>query len=365
MPPAHARRDWTWPQGLLAGVLVLACLALIIAAFTELFITSTTVVAPWFGGRSWIVPVCGEAAWLIIWGSGVLLAARKVTGSAMRHAYLAVLVTGSVILQVYAGHGILPSIAGHVLVVAAFYCSLAAAKSAVLRIIRGDIPPDRLTAGEWATHPSQSFALWRRMMAWGERSKAVARIRYAAELYAVALAQADLRIGRGLGWRRRLPVTLRFQVTAGIWPPDIHAAITAPGAAAGAWQGPLSLHVSQQLSLLDSRHQDGTADTAPGDSPRDTAAAATGSTRRATARDTGDSTGLPSARGIPRADLLRRTKAALRRWEEKHPGERLPDAQLPALLGLRMSRETAKGLLAEVRAGQDPVPRLAPVRKLS
>lgn len=57
----------------------------------------------------------------------------------------------------------------------------------------------------------------------------------------------------------------------------------------------------------------------------------------------------PSARPIPREDLLRRTRSAVTRWEKSHePGERLPATQLPDILKLRMSRTTATSLLAEV-----------------
>jgi hypothetical protein len=57
----------------------------------------------------------------------------------------------------------------------------------------------------------------------------------------------------------------------------------------------------------------------------------------------------PSARGMDHADLLKRTRSEVRKWERSHePGERLPAIQLPDLLRLRMSRTTAGKLLDDV-----------------
>ena len=46
---------------------------------------------------------------------------------------------------------------------------------------------------------------------------------------------------------------------------------------------------------------------------------------------------------------MRRTRTARGKWERTHPaGEPIPAAKLASLLGLRMSRETARSLLDEV-----------------
>jgi hypothetical protein len=90
----------------------------------------------------------------------------------------------------------------------------------------------------------------------------------------------------------------------------------------------------------------GTPQGTPGGTPQGT----TGGTRQGKPRGTD----WPESRTVDRAVLVRRTRAAMKRWEDKHDGKRLPATQLGAQLKLRMSRDTATALLAEASAEAKP-----------
>jgi hypothetical protein len=181
------------------------------------------------------------------------------------------------------------------------------------------------------------------MKAWGETSRLRAHTRYQRLLFALAVAQSDERVGRTPWlWRRRLPLTLRFQFSEGILP--------APVTAAEDWQQAISAHVTGQLELL--------PDLPAGTPPEQTADAPAGETATATVERTGarqpggqpagqqgasqDATELASKRATARRMLSARNPRTVRQIAE-HTGlsertvgrikSELPPRQLHAVDG--------------------------------
>jgi len=146
--------------------------------------------------------------------------------------FMAILMAASVPLNAWNYRDRVPSSLGHLLPVAAFFGCMLAGKGAVMSLRGGKVRADRISAGEWAAHPLRSLSLWRWMTTWGEPSREKALTRYMVLLFAVAIAQADDNVGRApFVWRRRLPVTLRYQLDTGTFPASVAVAI-----AAGDWQ---------------------------------------------------------------------------------------------------------------------------------
>jgi hypothetical protein len=84
------------------------------------------------------------------------------------------------------------------------------------------------------------------MVTWAEPSRERAHAKYMALLFAIALVQADPAIGRTpFAWRRRLPVTLRYQLETGQFPATLQAAIDG----GGDWQEAVTEHVRQHVHL--------------------------------------------------------------------------------------------------------------------
>ena len=216
---------------------------------------------------------------------------------------------------------------------------------------------DPIPLARWLLAPWRTAGLRRNMVLWNETSYRTAVGRQAALLYATALAQADRRIGRTpLLWRRRLPVTLRWQLAEGRPPADVERALGALSyGAAEAWQEPVSAWVDEALRILPrSRTQVTREGTAEGTS-QGTAEGTPRVTAQGRRQGTARGSEWPESRTVDRAVLVRRTRAAMKRWEQKHPGQRLPATQLGAQLKLRMSRDTATALLNEA---SDNSPRL-------
>jgi len=153
-----------------------------------------------------------------------------------------------------------------------------AGKGAVMSLRGGKVRADRISGGEWAAHPLRSLSLWRWMTTWGEPSREKALTGYMVLLFAVAIAQADDKVGRTpFVWRRRLPVTLRYQLDTGTFPASVAVAI-----AAGDWQQAVEDWVTAALTGRDKVRQARAAigrDTAPPDAtPGAAASAAPGAT---------------------------------------------------------------------------------------
>jgi hypothetical protein len=345
--PAHARAEakgWTAPQVALAGFLVLLGLGITGIAFYVMWGTVVDAVRTYMHGRSWTVPVSGEIAFLFLYLVGVLVAWRKAPAGVTRGLLMAGLIAGSVVLNVYAARGVLPDLVAHLLIVGSFFGVLIAGKAAITSMRGGKIRADRISGGEWAVHPLRSLALTRWMQTWGEPSRSAAHARYMVLLYARAVTQADSRVGRvPVLWRRRLPVTLRYQLSTGLLPEDIMAG-------QGDWQEALREHVKGQLSFLAEGTSGGTAE-----NTTESISGNSGDTmegrRERRREDTSGRNAWPETKDINRAVLLRRVRAADERWQRSHGGKLLPAVHLSAQLQVRMNRETAGELLTEARAG--------------
>jgi hypothetical protein len=250
--PDHARTEpakgWTVGQGFLAAGLILLGAGITFPAFAVLFFTVTHLVNPWFHAWSWTVPASGEIAFTFMWGNGVLLAWRGQPGGLLRAVLVAVFIAGSIYLQIDAAHGDATSAAGHILVVVAFFGCMVVGKQTIMRLRAAKGRPDRITPAEWILHPCRSAVLRSRMALWGEPSRDKAQARLAPLRYAIALAQADTRIGRvPFLWRQHLPVTLRYQLSAGEFPAPVTNAIKF----GNAWTEAVAAWVSAEMKLLD------------------------------------------------------------------------------------------------------------------
>jgi hypothetical protein len=263
--PAHARppepEGWTLPQVAFAAWQALLHIGITAIAFVVIYQTVTKVARPYLGRLDWAPVAAGEIAFIGLYGNSVLLAWRKKAPGVTRGVLMAAIVAGSVILNVYGARGKLPDVVIHLVIVGAFFGLMLDGKSVIARLRGGKVRGDRLSAAEWASHPVRSLRLARWMQAWAEPSRKAALGRYMRLLYAVALAQADERVGRvPLLWRRRLPVTLRYQLATGLLPEPIMAG-------EGDWQEAVSRHVSKQLSLLPAKPS-APPEGAPAESPK-------------------------------------------------------------------------------------------------
>jgi hypothetical protein len=238
--------DWTRPQLFLAAALVILGIGITVPAFTEIYLTVTHLVRPAFGAWSWTVPVSGEIAFAYLFLNGVLLAMRRAPAGAMRSVLMAAIIAGSVVLNIWAYLGSVPSVVGHLIIVVAFFGVLMAGKETLMTLRGGKIRADRLTAGEWIAQPWRSLALWRWMKIWAEPSRKVAHERYMRLLFAFTVAKADSRIGRvPFRWRSNLPDILRYEFATGFLP-----ASTASG---DNWQEAIAEHVGKRLEMLPAR----------------------------------------------------------------------------------------------------------------
>jgi hypothetical protein len=330
---------WTWPQGILASVLVLLGIAITVPAFTQMYRTAVGLLSPYMGWWAWTVPVCGEIAFAFLFLNGVLLQLRKAPAGGLRAALMASIITSSLLLQVYSARRSVPDAVGHAVVVVAFFGVMSAGKQTIMALRGGKIRADAMTFGEWAAHPLHSLRLWRWMKAWGEPSRDVAQQRYMRLLFAIAVAQAAPSIGGApFAWRRRLPVTLRYELATG-YLPDCSGAD---------WQATLTRHIRRQLHDGRSGSFGDTGNDAQGvvvrGSLRGTETAVSGAARADAVRDS-----WPHSRNVDRPALVRRAQNADRKHQERF-GKPIPAAQLGAALRVVMSRETAKSILDEARA---------------
>ena len=109
---------------------------------------------------------------------------------------------------------------------------------------------DPIPLARWVLAPRRTASMKRRMVLWAETSYSRAVSRQAVILYATAVAQADKRVGRTpLLWRRRLPVTLRWQLAEGKPPEDVERAI-AVSYGVETWQEPVAEWVASALRML-------------------------------------------------------------------------------------------------------------------
>ena len=343
---ASGRRErkataWTRPQRFLAGVLIVLGVGITIPAFAEIYLTVTHLIRPAFGAWSWTVPVSGEIAFTYLFLNGVLLAMRRAPGGALRSMLIAVIIAGSVILNIWAYLGSVPAVVGHLIIVAAFFGVLLAGKETVMTLRGGKVRADRITASAWIAHPLHSARLWRWMATWSEPSRDVAHARYLRLLFAITIAQADDRIGsQRRRWRRNLPEILRYQIAMGELPDPPRY---------GDWQEALAGHVTAQLERLPAAQSGDTDERSDGDTDSDSDERRQDDRERDRRRRNDSDTARdswPETKDVDPAVLRRMIRTAIGRYEREHDGARVPDAKLEELIQVRMSRVTAKKLLA-------------------
>lgn len=401
MPAQHARtepRPFNRREVFLSIVLVVVGLSIAVPSFIEIYATATKLMRPSMGHYAWVVPVSGEVAFTWLFIAGVLLTMRKAPAGAFRGLCMFLIAAASVTLQVYAGRSSLPDALGHLVVVGAFFIVILNGKGIITLLRGGKVRADRLTGGEWIVHPLRSAALLWWMTAWAETSKERALHRYMALLYARTITKADPRVGRRpFAWRRHLPETLRYQLSTGLFPKALQAAIDGDNG----WQEALPVHIGRQLALLGRPVQgnapaglaqgtaqgigqasapqaiegsaqgtqadsaqgtaldtaQGTAQGTPGSTPEGTAQGSGPGTAQGTAQGSApkkDRSSWPFAKNIARDMLIARIRTEIGNWENDPAnadavlkGKRLPALGLDARLEVRMNRDTARDLLDE------------------
>jgi hypothetical protein len=307
--------DWTRAQRLYTAALTAASLATAGPAGYEIYRTSTDLARPYLSHQAWILPVACEAAYMALFGWGILLAWRKMADIPARLAGTVVIAALSFAIQVYAGRHSAGDVMVRLAIVASFFVTGLTMKAAFMRIRGGKIRPDRLGLGEWLASPARAAGLWRWKNAWAEPSAVKARQRYLVLLYVISLAQSDPRVGkRLLSWRRNLPVTLRYELSTGLLPPAI-------AAGEGDWQEAAQEHVEGQLSLLPPLPPDDAENDTPPRQEDDSADDTVADTADASQDDSGTPGRQPAARQRtrqPSASERARQTATVKRLLDRH-----------------------------------------------
>ena len=84
---------------------------------------------------------------------------RKAPPVVSRTLMMAGIMAGSVELNVYGAHGVLPDLTAHLVVVGAFFGVMLVGKAAFTALRGGKERADRICSGEWLVHPWRSAAL--------------------------------------------------------------------------------------------------------------------------------------------------------------------------------------------------------------
>jgi hypothetical protein len=364
MPPRRSRLR-SAGMGTLYLLMAALCIGIAALTFASIYHTVTTLLRPSMRNWARAVPVAVEITFVFLFVSGVILAIKRKAAGAWRPLAMALIMTGSLLLNVWAFRHNLAAAVGHLMVVVSFFIVLLGAKSFLMALAGGKVRGDGIPLGEWTAHPVHSARLWRWRQGWGEPSLEAARRRYLVLLYVTAIAQADERIGTGRGWRGNLPVTLRYELSTGLLP---------SGFASGyeGWQEIAGWHVEDELSLLPPLPGHGSAQGGNAAPPEEIAPAAPeagipalprqaegsldgsehGSTE-GTDGGSGEGSSWPERKELTKAELTRRVKAAIGRYERANEGRRLPAYKLSEAIQVRMGRDTAGPLLREVYAAVD------------
>jgi hypothetical protein len=174
LSPKHSRRDkWDW---LLRLIVVLTAL-LVPLCFYELFHVTTTLLYPYIGDRAWIVPAAVEGGFTISFLLDLWLQHKGKPQAWLRWVPYGFAVA-SLLIQVWAAHGVIPAMVANTAVTAAFFLPLIASERAVKSLAITDDEVKEMR----------------------ERGDAM---RYARDL---------MRDRKGIWWRWRVPSLLRVQI---------------------------------------------------------------------------------------------------------------------------------------------------------
>lgn len=180
----------TGGQKSLAALIVLLALAVTPVFFIVMFITVNTMLGPFFDGWAWTVPVATEATFMLLFLWAILTEwlrrpKRALWIAPYPFAFL------SAFLNVWAAHGSIPGMAGHLAVTLAFFTPVTFAKTGVRSMLVTD----------------------------EERARALALAD------AQAHARDMLRSALGVMWKYRAPVLLRRQLRSGRLPAKVLEAV--------------------------------------------------------------------------------------------------------------------------------------------
>jgi hypothetical protein len=174
LSPKHSRRDkWDW---LLRLIVVLTAL-LVPLCFYELFHVTTTLLYPYIGHRAWIVPAAVEGGFTISFLLDLWLQHKGKPQAWLRWVPYG-FAAASLLIQVWAAHGVIPAMVANTAVTAAFFLPLIASERAVKSLAITDDEVKEMR----------------------ERGDAM---RYARDL---------MRDRKGIWWRWRVPSLLRVQI---------------------------------------------------------------------------------------------------------------------------------------------------------
>jgi hypothetical protein len=137
MAATHVRRGWTFWELVLASCCGFFGEGVAVLAFVVIFATVTALLAPYFHGLQWIVPVLTEGAFTGAYLGWLLLDLKDEPPRWLQvvlSGYLSVFVAASLVLNVWAGRASVPGAVAHGVVVVAFFGYLLLAKFIVHRL---------------------------------------------------------------------------------------------------------------------------------------------------------------------------------------------------------------------------------------
>lgn len=203
-------------QKTLATVILLLALAVTPVFFIVMFLTVNLMLGPYFDGWAWTVPVATEATFMLLFLWAVLMEwlrrPKRVLWIAP-YPFAAL----SAFLNVWAAHGSIPGMAGHLAVTLAFFTPVTFAKTGVRSMLVTD----------------------------EERARALA----------LADAQAHARdmlcSALGAWWRRKSPVLLRRQLDSGRLPAKVLEAVENGARFGGAtvWEPAVEAWIASAVAL--------------------------------------------------------------------------------------------------------------------
>jgi hypothetical protein len=199
-------------QSMLAGVILALALAVTPVFFIVMFVTVNDLVGPYFDGWGWTVPVATEITFAMLFLTAVLFEWLRSPSHALWIAPYP-FAGMSAFLNVWAAHGSVPGMGGHLAVTLAFFTPVTFAKMGVRRLMIGE----------------------------EERARSVAKAD------ARAHARDILRSSLGVWWRRRTPVLLRRQLRSGRLPALVMAAVGT--GAATEWEPAVEAWVASAVAL--------------------------------------------------------------------------------------------------------------------
>lgn len=209
--PAPVRRMTGGQRGL-GGLIVLLALLLTPVFFIVMFITVNNMLGPYFEGWAWTVPVATELTFTLLFLWALLMEWTRNPSHALWIAPYPFAVM-SAVLNVWAAHGNIPGMLGHLAVTLAFFTPVTFAKMGV-----------------------------RRMLVTDEERHAAAALKDAQ-----AHARDMLRSGLGITWRFRAPVLLRRQLRAGRLPAKVMEAVASGNATE--WESAVEAWIGTAVAL--------------------------------------------------------------------------------------------------------------------